>query len=80
MNRTFFAIFLSLIIVSVVFILKSSLNDIKSHDQPVTTIQENILSAKTKPKNGQNIFFVDSIRMKNHKKDRPFSPRQVKVF
>lgn len=60
-----------------IYFLIKSVHDIDEPEQFVTNILENILSAKIQPKKGQNIFFIDTVRMKKHKKERPFTSRQA---
>ena len=90
MNQKFFFYFLILILVSTVlvyFTFKSLdqkgskllpwLDKFDDQELFVTSILENILTAKIQPKNGQNIFFIDTVRMKKNKKERPFTARQA---
>jgi hypothetical protein len=38
---------------------------------------ENILTSKVQPENGNNVFFLDTIRMKKNDKERPFTAREA---
>lgn len=79
MKKIFSVLFLISIAVSVFLIhfLIKSLNEFEAPEKFITNILEDLLTAKIQPRNGQNIFFIDTVRMKIHKKERPFTFRQA---
>lgn len=76
-----FIVFLFLIFISTLLLrfISGYLNgfDIHAQLQESTIELEDILNASVKPEMGQNVFFIDTIRMKKRKKERPMTSREA---
>jgi hypothetical protein len=79
-----FLIFLSTLLVRVILESLNELNDFNPdiskplEQQKKHIYLENFLKSENQPSgNGQNIFFLDTTRMKRHNKNRSFSARQA---
>lgn len=77
MIRRLFVLFLLLIFLSTL-LLRHIIQSLNEYDLKQEFIHlEDILKAKVQPKNGQNIFFIDTVRMKRRNAERPFTARQA---
>lgn len=84
-NIYFYYMFVALLLVSALLFIDISRQELstpmdydyeeESDFNGSVIVLENFLTAKVQPKDGKNIFFLDTIRIK-HKKPRLFTPRQ----
>lgn len=72
------ALFLFLIFLSTL-LLRQIINILNEHEFQDDEFIElrDILTSKVQPKNGKNIFFIDTVRMKRRNAERPFTVRQA---
>ena len=73
----FFKIFSAIIFLGVVAFLLCFDIYIELSQREESIVLENFMSASEQPENGQNIFFVDTTRMKRHFRERNFTSRQA---
>lgn len=73
------ALFLFLIFLSTLLLRQiiKTLNEYELQDDDLFIDLEDILTSKVQPKNGKNIFFIDTVRMKHRNIERPFTVRQA---